>query len=197
MYSLVVFGNIPIAPIVLMLIPFLSMTMLKPLLTTCFILTSIAASLTTFSHSAYACNAAENKLAPPISIKLDPKGFKTTPTQVKIGPNSYKLNAEIIQNQMPTIGPRSRTPNYAIVSLVPVKGSMAGVVKLDRLFVVNGNDTPMSVTCDPVERSAQKVSTTFRGLPGLPEKVDVVLQFRSKSGVHFVRARNVKVLSVY
>jgi hypothetical protein len=167
--------------------------MLKLLLAVCV----IAASLTTFSQSAQACNAAENKLAPPIAIKLDPKGFKTTPTQVKIGPNIYKLNAEIIQNQMPSIGPRNQTPNYAIVSLVPVKGSMSGVLRLDRLFVVNGNDYPISITCDPVVRSAQKISTTFRGLPSLPSTVDVVLQFRSRSGVHFVRAKTVKVLSVY
>jgi hypothetical protein len=167
--------------------------MFKSLLAVCV----IAASLMTFSQSAQACNAAGDKLAPPIAIKLDPKGFKTTPTQVKIGPNIYKLNAEIIQNQMPSIGAPSRTPSYAIVSLVPMKGSMSGAVRFDRLFVVNGNDYPISMTCDPVVRSAQKVSTTFRGLPSLPSTVDVVLQFRSRSGVHFVRAKDVKVLSVY
>lgn len=171
--------------------------MLKPLLAVSFMVASIATSLTTFSQSAQACNASEIKLARPMAIKLNPKEFKTAPTQVKIGQNIYKLNAEVIQNRMPMIGTPSKTPNYGIVSLVPVKGSMESVVRLDRLFVVNGNDYSISGTCDPVERSAQKISTNFRGLPGLPEKVDVVLQFRSRSGVHFVRASNVKVLSVY
>ncbi len=173
------------------------MMMIKPLFTVCLMIASIATALTTFSQSAQACNASEMKLARPMAIKLNPKRFKTTPTQVKIGPNIYTLNAEIIHNRMPTIGTPSKTPNYAIISLVPVKGSMAGVVRLDRLFVVHGNDYSMSATCDPVERSAQKISTTFRGLSDLPEKVDVVLQFRSRSGVHFVRAKNVNVLSAY
>ncbi len=146
---------------------------------------------------AQACNAAEDRIAPPIAIKLDPNGFKTTPTQVKIGQQRYKLNAEIIQNQMPSIGSPSRTPSYAIVSLVPIKGGMTEAVRLDRLFVVNGNDYPVSGTCDPAVRSEEKVSTVFRGLPSLPEKVDVVLQFWSRSKVYFIRAKNVKVLSVY
>ena len=84
--------------------------MLKPLFTACVILTSIAASLTALSQSAQACNSAEDKIASPIEIKLDLKGFKTPPTQVKIGPNIYKLNAEIIQNRMLSIGAPSRIP---------------------------------------------------------------------------------------
>lgn len=168
--------------------------MLKPIFAVCLVFASIVALP---QRPAQACNASEDRIAPPIAIKLDPKGFKTTPTQVKIGQQLYKLNAEIIQNRMPSIGSPSQTPSYANVSLVPIKGVIPESLRFDRLFVVNGNDYSVSRTCDPIVRSGQKVSTVFRGLPSLPEKVDVVLQFRSRSKVYFIRAKNVKVLSVY
>jgi hypothetical protein len=158
---------------------------------------AVIASFTTFSQSAQACNSTEDKVASPIAIKLDSKGLRKASNQVKIGPNIYKLNAEIIHNKMPSIGSPNRTPSYANVSLVPVKGQLSRGLSFDRLFIVNKNDNLISTTCDPVERSRQKISTVFRGLPSLPPAVDVVLQFRSRSGVHFVRANNVKVLSVY